>query len=283
MRSGAIPLLLIPLFLFAQDPKPASAAAPPETDRALRERATAFLQFQVEGNFRKAYDLVAEDSKDFYFGIEKMRILSFKIDDIAYTDDFRKATVRATAARKVNTMGHQFEIPLVSADSWKLEDGKWNWYHDPKFDTSVPFFSGLVGGGAEQIPAPAVDPKLLPPKDLSPQAMAAAAAKLVQPTSINKASVVFTQGKAGVEEVTFHNGIRGQIQVLAWIEGQPEGLTVEPADTLVNALADLVMKIRYNPGETTPRDARVHVEVQPFRTVYLLPVTIAPEAAGRKP
>ena len=248
----------------------------------MRERATAFLQYQVDGNFRKAYDLVAEDSKDFYFAIEKTKILSFKIDEITYTDDFAKATVRATTIRKSNALGHEFEVPLVAADSWKLEDGKWLWYHDPKFDISVPFFAGLLGGVGSAAPAAAVDPKLLPPKDTSPEAMAAAAAKLIQPTSFSKASVTFTQGKAAVEEIVFHNGNRGQIKVSGWVEGPPDGITVEPTETFVNALADLTVKIHYNPGGTTRREATVRFEIQPFRTVYVLPVTIAPETAGQK-
>jgi hypothetical protein len=288
MRFCAISLLLIPLFLFAQEPGPApskpaapTAEPPAAVDQALRARATAFLQYQVEGNFRKAYDLVAEDSKDFYFAIEKTKILSFKVDEITYADDFAKATVRATAIRKTNTMGREFEIPSVTADSWKLEDGKWTWYHDPKLDTSVPFFAGLVSGGGSPAPAEAVDPKLLP-KDTSPEAVVAAAAKLVQPATFSKASVTFTQGKAAVEEVVFHNSNRGQIQVSASVEGRPEDITVEPAKTLVNALADLTLKIHYNPGGTTRRNARVRLEIQPFRTVYVLPVTFVPETARQK-
>src|SRR5258706_8270520 len=76
MRFGTLLLSITPLFLYAQEPKPASrpAATPPgATDQALRERETTFLQYQVDGAFRKAYDLVAEDSKDFYFAIEKTK------------------------------------------------------------------------------------------------------------------------------------------------------------------------------------------------------------------
>ena len=284
MQFGVIPLLLIPLSAFAQET--AKPPAPPAAvDQALRERATAYLQYQVEGNFRKAYDLVAEDSKDYYFGIEKTRILSFKIDEISYAEDFTKATVRATAVRKVNTMGHEFEIPSVTADLWRLEDGKWSWYHDPKTDTSLPFFGGLLGGGGGGGSAPAgaaVDPSLLPPKDTSPEALAAAASKLIQPTNFSKSSVTFTQGQTGVQEVVFHNGNRGQIKVYARVEGNPDGITVEPAETFVNALADLTVKVHYNPDATTRREAKVRFEIQPFRSVYLLSVTIAPDRAGKK-
>ena len=268
-----IPVSLIPLFLFAQDSKP---APPVEVDQALRGRAATFLQYQVEGNFRKAYDLVAEESKDFYFAIEKTKILSFKIDEILYSEDFSKATVRATASRRTNVAGHEFEIPSVIPDTWKLEDGKWFWYHDPKLDVGVPFFGGLLGAAGNPAPAAAVDPKLLP-KDTSPEAVAAAAANLIQPTTFNKAAVAFTQGKVGVEEVVFHNGNRGQVKLSAWVEGSPDGITVEPGETLVNAVSDLKVRVHYNPDQTARRDANVRFEVQPFRTQYVMPVTITPE------
>ena len=35
-------------------------------DQALRAQATAFLKYQMEGKFRQAYELVAEDSQDYY-------------------------------------------------------------------------------------------------------------------------------------------------------------------------------------------------------------------------
>ena len=78
--------LFIPICLFAQEPKPATP--PAEVDQALRERASAFLQYQVDGNFRKAFELVAEDSKDFYFSIGKTKIQSLEIDEIVYSDNF---------------------------------------------------------------------------------------------------------------------------------------------------------------------------------------------------
>ncbi len=55
MRIYTAILLAAPLLSLAQAPAP-----PPEVDQALRAQATAFLKYQTEGNFRKAYELVAE-------------------------------------------------------------------------------------------------------------------------------------------------------------------------------------------------------------------------------
>jgi hypothetical protein len=268
-----IPLLLFGQLLSGQKPKP--AAPPADVDKSLRDRASAFLQYQVDGNFRKAFELVAEDSKDFYFSIAKSKIQSFKIDEVTYSDSFSKATVRATILRRTLVAGHELEIPGLSADIWKLEDGKWVWYHDPNQDITVPFFPGLTIGGGAAVPPGTVDPKFLP-KDTSPEAVAAAAANLIQPTSFSKAEAKFVAGKAATEEVVFHNGNRGQIKVYARVRGNPPGITVEPAESFVNALAYLTFKVSYAPGQKTPEENMVLFEVQPFGTTYTFPVTVAP-------
>src|SRR5580658_6041018 len=46
---------------------PAAFKAPPEVEQALRARVTEFFQFHVEGNFRAAYGMIAEDTKEYYF------------------------------------------------------------------------------------------------------------------------------------------------------------------------------------------------------------------------
>src|ERR1700688_644511 len=46
-----VPVLLLPLITSGQQ----QPAAPPEVEQALRARVTEFLQYHVDGNFRKAY------------------------------------------------------------------------------------------------------------------------------------------------------------------------------------------------------------------------------------
>ncbi len=84
--------VLLPVVAFAQTP-------PPEVDEALRARVTEFFQYHVDANFRKAYELVAEDTKEQYFGAQKWQFKSFKIDSIKYSDNFTKAEVQVTGQR----------------------------------------------------------------------------------------------------------------------------------------------------------------------------------------
>src|SRR6266481_3710204 len=170
MRLLVMPLAALPLFLFAQDPPP--AAAPPEVDQALRARAAQFGQYQMEGNFRKAYEMVAEDSQDFFFSAPKEKPQAYTIEDVRYADNFTKATVRVTSTRRMLVGSHLIDLPDVVLEQWRLEDGKWMWYHDPNSARAT-----VIGPlAADGIVKPgALNPKALPPKDLTPEAMTAAA------------------------------------------------------------------------------------------------------------
>src|SRR5678816_3242768 len=81
-------LIFLPLLAWTQETAP-----PPELDQALRERCTQFFTYHTDTetqktNFRKAWELVAEESKDFYFSGHKQTYKSFKIDNIKYSDNF---------------------------------------------------------------------------------------------------------------------------------------------------------------------------------------------------
>src|SRR5271155_3842655 len=91
-------LILLPFAAFAQTD---SAAPPAVIDQALRARVTEFFNDHVEGpaGFRKAMDLVAEDTKDYYFSAQKIQFKSFKIDSIKYSDHFTTAIVTLSGQR----------------------------------------------------------------------------------------------------------------------------------------------------------------------------------------
>ncbi len=303
MRFCAISLLLIPLFLFAQEPRPAPstpAAAPAATppaavDQALRERATAFLQYQVEGNFRKAYDLVAEDSKDYYLGSSKEKAASSVIEEIQYADDFSKAVVKVAATRRLVVAARVIDIPSVVLDRWKFEDGKWMWYHDTQDDRILSIFGPVAAGPVAAGPVAAGPVAAGPgkpgtaagssalPKDTSPEAVAAAASQaLAHATSIDKAALTFTRGKEETQQVIFHNGYLGVVRVNGWAQGPAPGITVEPSSSLVNAQSDLNLRITYRPVDKGPAFVTVRLEVEPFGSVFLVQATIAPEDGDSK-
>ena len=120
--------------LFAQE------KAPADVDHALRERIAKFYQAHVEGRFRVAETLVADDTKDFYFELEKERYLSFEEPQITYSDAFTKAKVVTvvSAERRSARMGMRM-IPVPISSDWKLEKGQWYWCYVAEKFVDTPF------------------------------------------------------------------------------------------------------------------------------------------------
>jgi hypothetical protein len=287
MRIHAFLLVAAPLWCFAQVPgagtapvavqSPAGPKAPPEVDQALRARANAFLDYESKGNNRKAFDLVAEDSKDYYFEAKKEKSISFTIDEVQYAADLSTATVRSTMKRQTMLAGRMIEVPQVQFSQWKLEKGEWVWYHDPSKDVTAtiigPLSAAPVDGATESVL----------PKDLSEKAAAAAASKIIAPrATIDKESVSFILGKETTEQVTFHNSNNGPVRVLAEVRGVADTITVEPRDMMVNPQADVPYKITYKPRPESARQGAVLFMLEPFGSIYVLPVRLGREGQTRK-
>lgn len=241
-------------------------------DQALRARAKAFLEYESKGDFRKAYDLVAEDSKDYYFGATKEKSASFTIDEIEYGPDLSTATVKSTMQRQTMLAGHMVDVPQLLVYRWRLEKGEWVWYHDPSKDVTPTIIGGLgVAPAGETTESPI-------PKDLSDKRAREVATAIIAPrAAIDKKFVAFVLGKDGSEEVTFHNGNNGQVRVLAEVRGVADIITVEPNDRLVDPQADVQFKIIYKSRPESSIRGGVLFNIEPFGSVYVLPVRLARE------
>ena len=154
MRLGAFLLLVLPLTTFAQE---TPAAPPPEVDQALRAQVTAFLKYQMEGNFRKAYEMVSEDSKDYYMGAPKEKSTSAEIQKIEYSDNFTKAVVTSPSKQILFMEAHPVEIPSGRIDRWRLEDGQWKWYHDSSKDVQMTIIGPQAVAPSAGAPAAATE------------------------------------------------------------------------------------------------------------------------------
>ena len=106
----------------------------------LRESVAKFFNAHVQGKFRQAEEVIAEDSKDFFYNMEKQRYIGFEIIRINYSENFTKATV-VTAVEvewrspRIGVM--RVKPPMTSL--WKQENGKWVWYVIPQKDWDTPW------------------------------------------------------------------------------------------------------------------------------------------------
>jgi len=286
MRFHTVLLLIAPLLGYAQAPPAApptkpSATPPAEVDQALRAQATAFLKYQMEGNFRKAYELVAEDSKDYYLGSTKDKSASLALQKVEYSDNFTKAVVSSASKQVVVMEGRPIEIPSGRIDRWKLVDGQWKWYHDPSKDVIMTVVGATPVTPAD--PSAAASPLQLP-KDLSPEAVAAAAKKITPvAATLNRSAVPFTLGKETTEEVVFHNNSPGPVRIDADLIADYPEFVVLPKKFLVSPQGEITFKVTYHPSNKDVFNATLRLTVQPFEREYRIPLILSKESTAGKP
>jgi len=153
---------LFATFGVAQPNEPFKPRPPAGVDEALRARAQEFFDLHIQGKFRKAEELVAEDTKEFFYSGNKPRYLSCEFIRIDYSDNFTKANVLMDCEQYVMMPGFAnspMKIPTPSA--WKLENGKWCWYVDQDALRNTPWGRMEPGpfpakGGAAPHPLPII-------------------------------------------------------------------------------------------------------------------------------
>ena len=111
--------------------------APPEIDAALRRRASEYYQCFVDGQFQKAINYVAEDSKDSYFEVDKTRYRTFKIMRIEYSDNYSKAVVMLSIDTVFRFQGQTMPVRVPMEGKWKFEKGDWYWYVIPRKESDT--------------------------------------------------------------------------------------------------------------------------------------------------
>lgn len=264
-------MILLPFTALAQTPAP-------EVDQALRARVTEFFQAHVDGNYRKAFEVVAEDTKDYYFETEKIRFKSFKITDISFSSDFTDALVQLTAQRE---MKMRYDFPVVvetvpMKTHWKIENGKWCFYEHDR----PAWITAMGPSDRDKLkPQTPVAGATTPPvgQDLSPAGIAALGSQIIQQSAIDKSELTLPLDRPSTEQVVFHNGQEGTVKVTLADGAKPAGLTAELDKTDVNAGGNAVVKIRFVPPADlaagfVPANFTLRLVMEPFSMVF--PITV---------
>lgn len=253
-----VALFLLPLVVFGQVP-------PPEVDQALRARATEFFQDFVDGQYRKALSLVAEDTQEEYFASPKADLKSFKIDNILYNDDFTKATINLTVKRVLKFQGQEMipEVPMIT--TWRLEDGKWMWYNKPIPSTWVT----AMGPSDVSLVSRAANGTVIGlPDKLDQSVVDAAGAKIIHQSGLDKSVVTLSAGHTSSETVVFHNGAQGSVRLELGIMPKIPGLSVKLDKADVNLGESVTVHIQYDPNPDPDAD--------PLPPYTMIPLTVAP-------
>jgi hypothetical protein len=216
---------------FAQDPADLFNRAPADVDQALRARITLFFHYHVTGEHRKAEELVAEDTKDYFYDGNKPRYLSFEIGKIDYSDGYTKAKAMVTVKMPVMLPGFNGKVMAIPSPSyWKLIDGKWYWYVDTAMRNASPMGEMKPGpptaDGAP--PRPVIATNL---QELFAQVKADKGAVEVKAGSPDR--IVITNGMIGPIDLTVEGKIDGIEAAFDRAEikpGEKATLTVKAAD-----------------------------------------------------
>jgi hypothetical protein len=283
LMDGNVLLSLVTAAAFAQspaqDPK-ASFKAPPEVDQALRARVTEFFQYHVDGNFRKAYEIVAEETKDYYFAAQKVRFEGFRITGVRFVnDECTKAAVDLETHQKMQRIYFKgVVVPVPMTTLWKIEGGKWVWYRDPDNPELTPMGRSdleKVRQGTDEQTAAALK-RLTDPAEIERKGNEIL--KGNKQSGLDRPDVTLAIDKPSSAVVSFHNGWPGGIQLVLDPGAALAGFTAKLDKTNLGLGEDAVLKLSYSPLANgaglvqVPAQAQVRLIVQPFNLVY--PVTV---------
>lgn len=268
-----LPICLLPP-VFAQAPAQvpaATTAAPSEVDQALRSRVTEFFQDFIDGKFRQALKLVAEDTQDEYFASPKLEIKSFSIDHIVYAPDFTKATVTTKIKRvwKLKAEGFLQDILVDNSmdTAWKVEDGQWVWTQKVDPGSWITPMGGLAG----KYQAPSAASSI--PDKINDDIARSQAGRILDDsnTKLSANAVTLSLDGPSSAKVVFHNGRNGSVNVV--LVGLPPsfpGFSAQLDKRQVNAGEDATVEINYTPpaGKSSQTPIQLGVDVEPFNQIF---------------
>lgn len=248
--------------LLAQStPTDVFSKAPPQVDEALRASVTLFYQAHVDGKFRKAEEVVAPDSHDIFYEMEKQRYISFEISSIAYSDEFTKAKVITAVEMdwrnpRVGVM--RVKPPLASM--WRLENGKWLWYTVARKDWDTPF--------GKMTPGPDVPRKIETFKHVTP-------GEVLAQVRASKGTVSLSSFEKSQDVVEVKNGMPGNISLRLDGVTMP-GLEMKIDKPVLKSGEAANVTFNYAPETKNPKGAIiVDLHVQPTGQVIPLRVQFA--------
>lgn len=123
---------VVPTLLWGQGFGGIFEKAPPEIEKALKDRIDLFYKAHLEQNWGKALQTVHPESANAFIGADKMQFRSYKVVAINWDENY-------TVAKAVIDFDTEFffpgfgkrdvHVPLTSV--WKLQDSQWYWYAVP--------------------------------------------------------------------------------------------------------------------------------------------------------
>ncbi|MBX9602183.1 MAG: hypothetical protein K2X35_14320 [Bryobacteraceae bacterium] len=260
--------------LEAQSAKERLEKAPPAVDNALRERVNRFYQAHVDGKWREADAYVAEDTKDFFFAMQKSRYKSCEVVKTQYEAGFKQALV--TVVCKGDWQFHNTVQPVVVpiTSAWRIEKKQWYWFVDqtPRKEVSTPF--GIMRAGPDKAgaTAPVGKPPGMP-DDLKQAAKSMTNADI----RISRNEVVFDPAVGGSFRIDVVSSTPGDVQLRAQTRADVPGLKASVDKIRLGSGETAGFIVEFVPSEKPPelQETTVYLEVLPFHKIFPVKVRFA--------
>ncbi len=222
--------------LWAQTAAQKGPEPPPDVDKALRARINQFCELHKEGKFRQAEQMVAEDTKDYFYNSGKPRYVSYEIQSIKYNQDFTKATAMVICEQYLPAPGFQTHtVKLLTPFNWKIENGQWMWYMDKDALLMTPF-------GKMSLTPRADVPQVLPAASGAPLPPPVIPMSVEQFFSLIKADKTALSLKPGATgQVAITNGMTGMVSLV--IVQQVRGVDAKLENPIVPAGGKAVLTV----------------------------------------
>jgi hypothetical protein len=256
-------LFLMGIACFGQNAAALFQKAPPDVEEALRARIQKFYGLYMEGKFRAADALVAEDSKDAFYVAGKRKCRSVDIDKLQFSENFSKADVMVTCDTDVmiEPVG-LIRTPVPMRTRWKMLDGDWFWYIDPASDQGMATPFGFFKAGS---PSGSPAGTGMPAAAMSVEALA-------QLVKVDRQQVSFDVNTKGVGRVVIANAMPGAVSLVLEPKEVP-GFEIALDKTSIAQGQTAVLSIGYVPSkERKPLQALVKIVVSP--TEQEIPIRI---------
>jgi len=256
MRKWVLPAVLSCAVLGAQTkPTDVFEKAPPDVENSLRDSVAKFFNAHVQGKFRLAEEVIAEDSKDFFYNMEKQRYLGFEIIRINYAENFTKATVVTGVEvdwRSPRVGVIRVKPPMTSL--WKVENGKWAWYVVPQKDWETPW--GKMKPGPDD------------PNKMMQMFKGVDVQTVNNQVGIDRSELRLKGYEPSQGEASIRNRMPGEVRLV--LEAPPvAGLEVKLDKTTLKSGEEAKVSVDYKPATMEPKPAAaVSVRVEPTGQVF---------------
>jgi hypothetical protein len=241
--------------------------APPDVDKALRANVSKYYQAFVDGKFRQAAMLVADDSQEGFFAMEKRRYRGFEIVKISYSDKFTRASVVTAIDTDIALYGNTLPVKAPVTTTWKVEEGEWLWYMDPNAGRAGP--TGILKGGPAASGGTA-----------GPFSVDRAAKDILKQVKVDKSEVRLSSFEPSSDTVLISNAMPGVVTIRLDCE-KAAGLEFSLDRQELKQGETAKVTFKYNPPNKSPKpalNAKLMVSPLgsefPLRLVFAIPAEI---------